>query len=159
MIAVLQRVSHAQVTVAGECVGAIGPGILALIGAVDGDDGADVDFMARRIPNLRFFADEDGRMNLSVSDIGGAILVVSQFTLAGDTRKGRRPSFVRALAPDLAAPMIEDLAGRFEAAGLEVATGEFGANMQVELLNDGPVTLLLDSRQTRRGNDRDAGGA
>jgi D-tyrosyl-tRNA(Tyr) deacylase len=156
MIAVLQRVARAQVSVDGERIGAIEQGLLALIGAIEGDTDADVDYMVKRIPTLRIFADDEGRMNRSVADVGGGVLVVSQFTLAGDTRKGRRPSFIRALKPDRAAPMIDDLVGRLRGAGLEVATGQFGADMQVELVNDGPVTLLLDSRQTRRGNQRGA---
>ena len=156
MIAVLQRVARAQVSVDGASIGAIDQGLLALIGAIEGDSDADVDYMVKRIPTLRIFADDEGRMNRSVADVGGGVLVVSQFTLAGDTRKGRRPSFIRALKPDRAAPMIDDLVDRLRDVGLEVATGQFGADMQVELVNDGPVTLLLDSRQTRRGNQRGA---
>ena len=114
----------------------------------------DVVYVERRLATLRLFADEDGRMNRSIDEINGALLVVSQFTLAADTRKGRRPSFGRALAPELAEPMIDDLVARLSARGLHVETGDFGASMQVELVNDGPVTIVLDSRETRRGNAR-----
>lgn len=158
MIAVIQRVTSARVLVEGTGIGAIGRGFVALVGALDGDGERDLEYVAKRLATLRLFADADGRMNLSLEDVGGELLVVSQFTLAADTRKGRRPSFVRALAPDRAEPMIENLVERLRARGITVATGRFGADMQVELVNDGPVTIVLDSRQTRRGNPR-AGGA
>jgi len=154
MIAVVQRVASARVVVADQVVGEIGAGLLALIGAVDGDSSTDVEYVERRLATLRLFADEYGRMNRSIDEINGALLVVSQFTLAADTRKGRRPSFGRALAPELAEPMIDDLVARLSARGLHVETGDFGASMQVELVNDGPVTIVLDSRETRRGNAR-----
>jgi D-tyrosyl-tRNA(Tyr) deacylase len=154
MIAVIQRVASASVNVAERTLGSIGPGLVALVGAVGGDTEVDVEYIEKRLATLRIFADDDGRMNLSIADSGGALLVVSQFTLAADTRKGRRPSFVRALDPALAAPLIDDLVARLKRRGLDVQTGEFGANMQVELVNDGPVTLVLDSRETRRGNRR-----
>jgi D-tyrosyl-tRNA(Tyr) deacylase len=158
MIAVVQRVASARVVVDERVVGEIGVGFLALIGAVDGDSTADLDYVEKRLATLRLFADEAGRMNRSIDEVNGALLVVSQFTLAADTRKGRRPSFVRALAPELAQPLIADLVARLSARGLRVETGEFGANMQVELVNDGPVTIVLDSRETRRGNRRPAAG-
>lgn len=157
MIAVLQRVSRAEVRVEGETVGRVERGFLALVGAVDGDDGGDAEFLAGRIVHLRVFPDDDGKMNRSLLDVGGAVLVVSQFTLAGDTRKGRRPSFVRALRPDRAEPLIERLVAALERFDVPVATGRFGAHMDVELVNDGPVTLLLDTRETRRGNRHEPG--
>ena len=156
MIAVVQRVASARVVVAEQVVGEIGVGFLALIGAEDGDSTTDVEYVERRLATLRLFADEDGRMKRSIDEINGALLIVSQFTLAADTRKGRRPSFTRALAPGLAEPMIDDLVARLFARGLQVETGDFGANMQVELVNDGPVTIVLDSRETWRGNKRPA---
>jgi D-tyrosyl-tRNA(Tyr) deacylase len=151
MIAVLQRVSSARVTVASRVVGAIDAGLVVLVGAVTGDSTTDIEYVEKRVATLRVFADEVGRMNRSVDEIGGAVLVVSQFTLVADTRKGRRPSFGRALAPNLAAPMIETLVARLRARNLRVETGEFGASMAVELVNDGPVTLVVDSRSTGRG--------
>ena len=151
MIAVVQRVASARVIVDEQVVGAIGAGFLALIGAVSGDSTTDVEYVEKRLATLRLFADQDGRMNRSSDEINGGLLIVSQFTLAADTRKGRRPSFSRALAPELAEPMIDDLVARLCARGLHVETGDFGANMQVELVNDGPVTVVLDSRAPRRG--------
>lgn len=151
MIAVVQRVASARVIVDEQVVGAIGAGFLALIGAVSGDSTTDVEYVEKRLATLRLFADQDGRMNRSIDEINGGLLIVSQFTLAADTRKGRRPSFSRALAPELAEPMIDDLVARLCARGLHVETGDFGANMQVELVNDGPVTVVLDSRAPRRG--------
>lgn len=156
MIAVVQRVASARVMVAGQVVGEIGTGFLALVGAVEGDSIADIEYVEKRLATLRLFADEDGRMNRSIDEIDGELLIVSQFTLAADTRKGRRPSFIRALAPEIAEPMIKDLVARLTARGLPVATGEFGASMQVELVNDGPVTIVLDSRETRRETARTA---
>lgn len=154
MIAVVQRVTSARVVVAERVVGEIGAGFLALVGAVNGDSTADLEYVEKRLATIRLFADEDGRMNRSIDEVDGALLIVSQFTLAADTRKGRRPSFARALAPDLAEPLIDELVARLAARGLRVATGEFGAHMQIELVNDGPVTIVLDSRDTRRGNKR-----
>lgn len=151
MIAVVQRVASARVIVDDQVIGAIGAGFLALVGAVSGDSTTDVEYVEKRLATLRLFADEDGRMNRSIDEINGGLLIVSQFTLAADTRKGRRPSFSRALAPELAEPMIDDLVARLCARGLHVETGDFGANMQVELVNDGPVTVVLDSRVPRRG--------
>ncbi len=150
MRAVVQRVSRASVTVGDRTVGAIGPGLLVLVGVEQGDGPADVQYIAGKIRDLRVFedpADPSGHMNRSVQDVGGAVLVVSQFTLAGDCRKGRRPSFDAAAAPEIAQPLYEDVVRELEARGLRVATGEFQAMMQVALVNDGPVTLLLDSRK------------
>ncbi len=155
MIAVLQRVTSASVRVAGSEIARIGPGALVLVGAVREDGPADVKILASRLLRLRVFADEQDRMNRSLLDTGGEILLVSQFTLAADTRKGRRPSFDRALSPDIAEPLLESLAARLREGGAAVQTGEFGARMEVELVNDGPVTMLLDSRLTRRGGRRD----
>ena len=156
MIAVVQRVREASVRVDEREVAAIGPGLLALVGVLDGDAARDVQYLANRLTTLRIMADEADRMNRSVLDTGGEILLVSQFTLAGDTRKGRRPSFARAMAPSIAEPMLERLAERIRDAGVGVRTGIFGARMDVGLVNDGPVTLLLDSRETRRGGRRPA---
>jgi D-tyrosyl-tRNA(Tyr) deacylase len=145
--AVLQRVSRASVTVEGRVVGEIGGGLLALVGVAVGDGREDVDYLAGKIRDLRLFGDADGRMNRSVLDVGGAVLVVSQFTLVADVRKGRRPSFDGAAAPEAARPLCDLLVERLRAAGLRVETGEFQAHMAVALVNDGPVTVLLDSRR------------
>jgi D-tyrosyl-tRNA(Tyr) deacylase len=144
--AVLQRVSEARVTVDGRTVGAIGAGLCVLLGAGADDTDGDAEWMSRKIAELRVFEDDAGKMNRSVEDIGGAVLLVSQFTLYADTRKGRRPSFTEALAPDAAAPLVERVAAALRARGLTVATGAFGARMDVALVNRGPVTIVLDSR-------------
>ena len=157
MISVVQRVLSAAVEVDGDRVGGIECGLLALVCALRGDGEEDVEYTARRLLTLRIFPDDEGRMNRSVQEVGGSLLVVSQFTLAGDTRRGRRPSFVEAARPEEAEPLIGALVDRVQAAGLEVSTGVFGASMQVSLVNDGPVTLLLDSRTKRRGEPRDTG--
>jgi D-tyrosyl-tRNA(Tyr) deacylase len=147
MRAVVQRVSSASVTVANRVTGEIAHGLLALIG-VEKDDGvADVEYIANKITDLRVFEDAERHMNRSVHDVGGAVLVVSQFTLAADCRKGRRPSFDAAAPPQIARPLYEQVVREIEARGLPVATGEFQAMMQVALVNDGPVTILLDSRK------------
>jgi D-aminoacyl-tRNA deacylase len=138
--ALVQRVSRASVTVDGERVAAIGPGLLVLLGVRRGDTEAEADKLARKLLALRIFEDDDGRMNRSVTDAGGEILCVSQFTLYGDARKGNRPSFVDAAAPEEAEPLY----GRVRAA-LEAQGGRFGAHMQVELVNDGPVTLIVEA--------------
>jgi D-tyrosyl-tRNA(Tyr) deacylase len=138
-------VSSARVLVEGRPVGAIGRGCLALVGVANTDGLSDVQYIAGKIRDLRYFEDADGRLNRSLADVGGAVLVVSQFTLAGDCRKGRRPSFDEAAPPAVARPLYEEVIRLLREAGLEVATGEFQARMQVELVNDGPVTLLLDS--------------
>jgi D-tyrosyl-tRNA(Tyr) deacylase len=146
MRAVVQRVARASVTVDGTVVGQVERGLCVLLGAGQGDGPEDVAYMAEKIANLRIFPDEQGKMNLSVLDVRGGVLVVSQFTLYGDARKGRRPSFVQALAPDAAEQLYLRCVDALRAAGVaSVATGRFGAMMQVELVNDGPVTILLDS--------------
>jgi D-tyrosyl-tRNA(Tyr) deacylase len=147
MRAVVQRVSSASVTVDGRTVGEIGGGLLVFIGVEQGDGPADVDYVARKIRELRVFEDDARHMNRSIEDAGGSVLAVSQFTLAADCRKGRRPSFDDAAPPQLAQPLYEDVVRALRTAGLTVATGEFRAMMQVSLVNDGPVTLLLDSRK------------
>ena len=147
MRAVLQRVAKANATVAGEEVGAIGPGLLVLLGVEQGDTAADADALADKTAELRIFEDAAGKMNLSVEDTGGGVLVVSQFTLAGDCRKGRRPSFTGAAPPAVAEALYLDYVQHLRRRGLTVATGRFQAMMQVALVNDGPVTFLLDSRK------------
>jgi D-tyrosyl-tRNA(Tyr) deacylase len=149
MRAVVQRVSRARVTVDAEETGAIGPGLLVLVGVADGDGPADVDALADKILGLRIFADDEGRMNRDVVDAAGGILVVSQFTLLADARKGRRPSFVGAAAPEVAEPLVAAVVERIAAADVPVATGRFGARMMVELVNDGPVTIVLEVRDGR----------
>ncbi|MEX0843101.1 MAG: D-aminoacyl-tRNA deacylase [Gemmatimonadota bacterium] len=145
MRVVLQRVSSASVAIEGEVTGSIGTGLLLLVGFTEGDTEDDLRWMAEKVVGLRVFNDSDGRMNLSLEDVGGRLLVVSQFTLYGDTRKGRRPSFVHAADPDRAIPLYERfLALLAERVSGEVATGRFGAMMEVELVNDGPVTLVLE---------------
>lgn len=148
MRAVVQRVTRASVTVDGQVVGEIGPGLCVLLGAGEGDGPADVQYMVDKVANLRIFVDDQDKMNRSVLDVGGEVLAVSQFTLYGDARKGRRPSFVRALEPGAAAALYEQFVGDLRAAGVaRVATGVFRASMQVALVNDGPVTILLDSHK------------
>ena len=148
MRAVLQRVSRASVRVENEIVGEVGKGILVLLGVCDDDDQNDLTYLADKITGLRIFEDEDEKMNLSVEDIKGEILVVSQFTLFGDCRKGRRPSFSSAGKPDYANNMYEKFIKYLKEKGFNVQHGIFGADMKVDLLNDGPVTLLLDSKKT-----------
>ncbi|HEV8632280.1 MAG TPA: D-aminoacyl-tRNA deacylase [Thermoanaerobaculia bacterium] len=143
---VLQRVTRARVTVDGEEVGAIGRGVLALVGVERGDGPAAAAAAARKLAGLRLFDDEDGRMNLSTAEVGGAFLVVSQFTLAGSLERGRRPSFDGAAAPADAEPLVEALVAALRGEGLPVATGRFRARMAVELVNDGPVTFVLEVR-------------
>ena len=145
MRAVVQRVSEARVRVDSEVVGEIQAGLLVFLGVGREDTEKDVDFLAEKISNLRIFADEAQKMNLSLLDSGGAMLVVSQFTLHGDCRKGRRPAFIAAAPPEQAEPLYERFIAHVEKLGLRVAAGRFGAMMEVELVNDGPVTLLLDS--------------
>jgi D-tyrosyl-tRNA(Tyr) deacylase len=147
MRAVIQRVSRASVTVDGQVVGRIDSGLLALLAVADGDTQADLDYTASKIRDVRIFPDAEGRMNRSVVDSGGAVLVVSQFTLMGDVRNGRRPGFTGAAAPDVARRAYEDLVARLRRDGLRVETGVFQAHMHVELVNDGPVTILVDSRR------------
>jgi D-aminoacyl-tRNA deacylase len=145
MRAVLQRVKWAKVEIEGETVGEIGPGLLVFLGVAGSDTEKDMDTLARKIPALRIFEDEQGKMNRSLIDSGGRMLAVSQFTLYGDCRKGRRPGFAGAAAPDLAAPLYEKFCDRCRKMGIHVETGRFAAMMDVSLCNDGPVTMLLDS--------------
>jgi D-aminoacyl-tRNA deacylase len=145
--AVIQRVTKASVTVDGEIVGRIDHGMLVLLGVAADDTQDDVVRMAGRITGLRVFEDPEGRMNLSLGEVGGSALVVSQFTLLGDCRKGRRPSFVQAARPELANRLYQSVVAELRGLGSPVETGTFQADMQVELVNDGPVTLLLDSRR------------
>lgn len=147
MRAVVQRVSQARVVVDGETVGQITRGFLVLLGIAEGDGTEDVAFLAPKIAGLRVFEDDQEKMNLSLADIGGEMLVVSQFTLLGDCRKGRRPSFDKAARPELARQIYLDFVTAVQALGIRVATGRFQEHMQVELINNGPVTLLLDSRR------------
>jgi D-tyrosyl-tRNA(Tyr) deacylase len=141
---VLQRVSRASVTIEGRVAGAIGRGFLLLAGFHTTDTADQVDWMAAKVAGLRLFSDAEGKMNRGLADVEGGVLVVSQFTLYGDTERGRRPSFVDAARPEQAIPLYERFLSQLRAAGLTVAAGEFGADMQVELLNDGPVTLILE---------------
>lgn len=147
MIVVLQRVSRASVSVEGTVVGEIGPGLLLLAGIEKGDGDDDLDHISRKCVELRIFPDDEGKMNRSVLEHGGAILAVSQFTLAADIRKGRRPSFDTAMPPDDASPLFDLFVKRLSALGATVATGSFGAHMEVALVNDGPVTFIVDSRK------------
>ena len=144
MRVVLQRVSAARVTVDGRVVGEIGRGLLLLAGFTDADTEEALAWMAEKVVGLRIFPDAEGKMNRSVEEAGGALLVVSQFTLYGDVRKGRRPSFIEAARPEVAIPLYERFVALLRAAGRPVETGEFGAMMEVELVNDGPVTLILE---------------
>jgi D-tyrosyl-tRNA(Tyr) deacylase len=144
--ALLQRVSQASVSVGGEEVGRIGRGLMVLLGVAEGDDERDADYLLPKIINLRIFADAEGKFNLSLVETGGELLLVSQFTLLADTRKGRRPSFIGAAPPERAAALFEYFVGLARGSGLKVATGRFQARMMVEIHNDGPVTLMLDSR-------------
>lgn len=144
MRTLLQRVSRAAVTVDGRETGRIERGFVALVGFTHGDSADHVAWMADKIAGLRVFADAEDKMNLALGDVGGAVLVVSQFTLYGDAQKGRRPSFIQAAHPDAARPLYDALVVALRERGLPVATGEFGAMMQVELVNDGPVTLWLE---------------
>jgi D-aminoacyl-tRNA deacylase len=145
MRAVVQRVSRAQVRVQDQSTGRIGRGLLVLLGVAKGDSGADAEYLAGKVAGLRIFDDENGKMNLAVGDVGGAVLVVSQFTLYGDMRRGRRPSFDEAAAPQPARELYQCFVEQIRAAGLSCETGRFQEMMQVELVNEGPVTILLDS--------------
>ena len=144
MRAVVQRVSRASVTIGGRTAGAIGAGLLVLLGVGKQDSTEQVEWLADKVAGLRIFADADGKMNRDLAAAGGAVLVVSQFTLYGDVAKGRRPSFVDAAPPETAVPLYEAFIAALRRRGLTVATGEFGAMMDVELVNDGPVTLVLE---------------
>jgi D-tyrosyl-tRNA(Tyr) deacylase len=146
--AVVQRVSRASVTIAGEIAGAIDTGLVVFVGVAEGDGSADIDYTASKVLELRIFPDEQGRMNRSVTDVGGAVLAVSQFTLMGDVRRGRRPGFDAAAPPATARPLYDAFVARLQTSGLPIATGVFQADMDVALVNDGPVTILIDSRRT-----------
>jgi D-tyrosyl-tRNA(Tyr) deacylase len=146
MRAVVQRVTQSSVTVDGRLVGAIGPGLLVLLGVAQGDTEQDAEYLADKIVQLRIFEDEAGKMNLCLLESGGALLVVSQFTLLGDCRKGRRPSFAGAAPPETADALYQRFAAQVRARGVTVATGQFRAMMKVALINDGPVTLIVESR-------------
>jgi D-aminoacyl-tRNA deacylase len=145
MRAVVQRVRSARVLVGDEVVGAIKQGLLVLLGVAPTDTPAEVQWLADKVVGLRIFADAEGKMNRGVAEIGGGVLVVSQFTLYGDCRKGRRPSFIGAAAPEIAEPLYEAFLNGIRSLGVPVAAGRFGAMMQVELVNDGPVTLIIDA--------------
>lgn len=145
MRCVVQRVKEASVTIAGETVGKIGPGYMVLIGVRVEDTEKDVRYMADKVPNLRIFEDAEDKMNLSLKDVGGEILAVSQFTLYGDARGGRRPSFIAAARPEAANELYEQLVASWREQGIHVETGRFRTHMEVGLVNDGPVTILLDS--------------
>ncbi len=144
MRALLQRVTHASVTVDGRITGQIGRGFVVLLGVTHSDGHAEMEWLANKVAGLRVFDDMDGKMNASLVDVGGALLVVSQFTLYGNARKGRRPSFTAAARPEQAEPLVDAFVERLRARGFTVATGIFGANMDVEIHNDGPVTLMLE---------------
>ena len=146
MRVVLQRVAHASVTVDGEIIGKIQRGFLLLVGVTHDDAMEDMEYLVRKIVQMRIFEDEEGKLNRSIQDIGGEILSVSQFTLYADTKKGNRPSFSKAAPGDVAIEMFEQFNGLLRDTGVPVETGQFGADMKVELLNDGPVTILLDSK-------------
>ena len=147
MRVVLQRVAHASVTVDGEIIGKIQRGFLLLVGVTHDDAMEDMEYLVRKIVQMRIFEDEEGKLNRSIQDIGGEILSVSQFTLYADTKKGNRPSFSKAAPGDVALEMFEQFNGLLRDTGIPVETGQFGADMKVELLNDGPVTILLDSKK------------
>lgn len=147
MRVVIQRAGHASVTINGECKSAIGKGILILVGIEETDGQEDIDWLCKKIVNLRIFDDENGVMNKSILDINGDALVVSQFTLHASTKKGNRPSYIRAAKPEISIPLYEQFCKEISLAlGKEIGTGEFGADMKVELLNDGPVTICMDTK-------------
>jgi len=147
MKAVIQRVTYASVTIHGEIRSKIGPGLMVLMGIEDADTPEDMEWLSNKIVNLRIFNDDNGVMNISVKEMGGDILLVSQFTLQASTKKGNRPSYIKASKPDFAIPVYEKMIGRLTIdLGKQVLTGEFGADMKVELLNDGPVTIIIDTK-------------
>jgi D-aminoacyl-tRNA deacylase len=146
MRAVVQRVTRAQVVIADETVGTIGCGLVVLLGVTHDDTPAQAQWLAEKVVGLRIFNDADGKMNRDLADVGGAMLIVSQFTLYGDCKKGKRPSFIDAAPPPIAIPLYEAFINGVKSLGIPVATGRFGADMKVELVNDGPVTLIVDSK-------------
>lgn len=146
MKVLLQRVTTASVSVDGEIVGEIGPGLVAFVGIAEGDSSKDIDYLVPKMIGLRIFSDTDGKFNLSALDVGGELLLVSQFTLLADTRKGRRPSFIGAAPPDVADRLFLEFVEKARASALKVETGRFQEHMHVEISNDGPVTIMLDSR-------------
>lgn len=148
MRAVVQRVTRGSVTVDGEVTGQIGRGYVVLLGVSREDDARAADYLAEKIAGLRVFEDEDGKMNRSIQEVGGSILAISQFTLYGDVRRGRRPGFDRAARPELAEPLYERFVSRLRELGIPVETGRFQTHMEVELVNDGPVTILVDSEKS-----------
>ena len=148
MRAVAQRVTKASVTIDGKIVGSIGKGLVILLGVKNGDVEDDAKFLADKCVNLRIFSDAEGKFNLSALDVSGEILAISQFTLYGDTRKGRRPSFIDAAAPEISEPLYQKFISYLRQSGLKIETGEFGAMMLVEIYNDGPVTILLESKES-----------
>ncbi|HEY7348884.1 MAG TPA: D-aminoacyl-tRNA deacylase [Ktedonobacterales bacterium] len=158
MRVVIQRVSRAEVRVEDAPVGSIGPGLLVLLGVGQNDSPEEARLLAEKIVQLRIFGDTEGKFNLSVRDVGGSVLVVSQFTLFADTRRGRRPSFINAAPPELAAPLVERFMDAVRASGVTVAGGRFGAHMEVELVNDGPVTIMLDSQDWQRSRRSSSSG-
>ena len=147
MRAVVQRVKKGSVSIDGKIVGQINKGLVILLGVKNGDTEADAKFLADKCVNLRIFADETGKFNLSALDIGGELLTISQFTLYADTRKGRRPSFIEAAPPEISEPLYENFIAYLQESGLKVTTGEFGAMMLVEIHNDGPVSVILESKE------------
>lgn len=153
MRVILQRVSSASVTIDGTLRGRIGRGFCVLVGFTHADTAAEVAWMAEKVAGLRLFSDADGKMNLGLAEVQGSLLVVSQFTLYGDAEKGRRPSFIAAARPEVAIPLYEQFVAQLRARGLGVETGEFGADMQVELVNDGPVTLMLERDAAKPGTE------
>lgn len=146
MIAVIQRVSEASVTIDNQVKSSIGNGLLLLIGIEEADSKDDITWLTRKIANLRIFSDEEGKMNKSLLDVQGEVLVVSQFTLHAQTKKGNRPSYIKAAKPEVAIPLYEDFVADMKSHGCPVFTGEFGADMKVALVNDGPVTILIDTK-------------
>ena len=150
MRAVIQRVQNASVAIDGQIAGAIGKGFLVLLGISDQDTDEDLEYMIKKITNMRIFTDENDKMNLALKDVGGELLVVSQFTLSADTKKGNRPSFIEAGAPDFSKKMYLEFIRKCRELGFKTEEGEFGADMKVSLLNDGPVTIILDSVQRKK---------
>lgn len=150
MKAIIQRVSRASVSVGGEAVGSIGPGLAVLLGVAQGDSGEEAQRLAQKTAELRIFGDAEGRLSLSLLDVAGEALVVSQFTLLADSRKGRRPSFTAAAPPELAEPLVRQFEESLRGLGVPVASGRFGAYMQLDIVNDGPLTIILDTADFQR---------